>query len=203
MKEMIMRGLQLPSQPHSSEVQTLRELADLSVQIKERWPGLDHPFISKWTQTPLVGVDRSDVPWIIGPVERDPLRDARGRTVIPERELTQLKKIAEWGMPFQRIAIAHELEAEGPVNQLLPALRAGPQPCTDEVARALVGRVPAHPGVTRLVRIVDAAVRGATSVVPVNVVVNALDPIILGVIAPTPPQHDQLCLWYRLVDWLW
>jgi hypothetical protein len=43
---------------------------------------------------------------------------------------------------------------------------------------------------------------GATSTVPTRVWV-LLDPIIFGVIAPTPPQHGQLCLWYPLTAWRW
>jgi hypothetical protein len=66
-----------------------------------------------------------------------------------------------------------------------------------------VGPVPDHPGVTLAVRVFDAAVRGATSAVPVNAVVSALDPIIFGVIAPTTRQHCQLCLRYPLVAWRW
>jgi hypothetical protein len=176
------------------------ELAELSVQINERWPSLPEPLPLVWTETPLVSIDRSGVPWVIGPAERDPLRTARGRTVIPHKQRAQLKRIAKLGVPFQRLAIAHELDPEG---QLLPALRTQPQPCTNEAARALVGEVPAHPGVTRAVMVLDAAVSGATSAVGINAVVSALDPIIFGVIAPTPPQHRQLCLWYPLAAWRW
>jgi hypothetical protein len=156
-----------------------------------------------WTETPLVSIDRSGVPWLIGPAEHDPLQSARGRTVIPPKQRAQLKRIAKLGVPFQRLAIAHELDPEGPVRQLLPALRTQPQPCTNELARALVGEVPAPPGVTRAVTVLDAAVSGATSAVGINAVVSALDPIIFGVIAPTPPRHGHLCLWYPLVAWRW
>jgi hypothetical protein len=199
----MMRGLELLSLSHPPEVRTDPELAQLSVQIKDRWSSLPNPLPLVWTETPLVSIDSSGVPWVIGPAERDPLRSARGRTVIPHKQRTSLKRIAELGVPFQRLAIAHELDPEGPVRQLLPTLRAGPQPCTDELAQALVGPVPPHPGVTRAVRVFDTAVRGATSAVPINAVVSALDPIIFGVIAPTTPQHGQLCLWYPLVAWRW
>ena len=91
------------------------------------------------------------------------------------------------------------------MRQLLPELRTQPQPCTTEVARVLVGEVPAHPGVTRAVTVLDAAVSGATSAVGINAVVSVLDPIIFGVIALAlaPPRHGQLCLWYPLVAWRW
>jgi len=156
-----------------------------------------------WTETPLVSIDRSGVPWVIGPAEHDPLRSVRGRTVIPRKQRAQLKRIAKLGIPFQRLAIAHELDRQGPVRQLLPALRTQPQPCTQEVARVLVGEVPAHPGVTRAVTVLDAAVSGTTSALGINAVVSVLDPIIFGVIAPTPPRHGHLCLWYPLIAWRW
>ena len=153
-----MRGLELLSQSHP-EVLTRSELIELSVQIKDKWPSLPHPLLLEWTETPLVSLDRSGVPWVIGPAERDPLRSSRGRTVVPRRQRVRLKRMADLGVPFQRLAIAHELDPGGPVQRLLPALRDGPRTCTDEVARALVGGVPAHPGVTRGVRVLDAAVR--------------------------------------------
>jgi hypothetical protein len=198
-----MRGLELLSPSRSSKLLADPELAELSVQINQMWPSLPEPLLLEWTETPLVSLDRSGVPWVIGPAEHDPLRSTGGRTVIPHKQRTQLKRTAQLGVPFQRIAIAHELNPHGPVRQLLPALRKEPQPCTDELAQALVGPVPPHPGVTRAVRVLDAAVRGATSAVPVNAVVSALDPIIFGVIAATTPHHGQLCLWYPLVAWRW
>jgi hypothetical protein len=198
-----MRGLDLLSPSHSPKLLADPELAELSVQINQRWPSHPEPLPLAWTETPLVSIDRSGVPWVIGPAEHDPLRSSRGRTVIPHKQRAQLKRIAKVGVPFQRLAIAHELDPEGPVRQLLPALRSQPQPCTHELARVLVGEVPAHPGVTRAVMVLDAAVSGVTSAVGINAIVSVLDPIIFGVIAPTPPRHGQLCLWYPLVAWRW
>ena len=198
-----MRGLDLLTPSPLPKRQADPELAELSVQINQMWPSLPEPLPLVWTETPLVSIDRSGIPWVIGPAEHDPLRTAVGRTVIPHKQRAQLKRIAELGVPFQRLAIAHELDPQGPVGQLLPALRTQPQPCTNELARALAGEVPAHPGVTRAVMVLDAAVSGATSAVGINAVVSALDPIIFGVIAPTPPRHGQLCLWYPLVAWRW
>jgi len=198
-----MRGQQLLSPSRSSKLLADPELAELSVQINQMWPSLPEPLLLEWTETPLVSTDSSGVPWVIAPAEHDPLRSARGRTVIPHKQRAQLKRIAKLGVPFQRLAIAHELDPQGPVRQLLPALRTQPQPCTNEVARALVGEVPAHPGVTRAVMVLDAAVSGATSAVGINAVVSILDPIIFGVIAPIPPRHGQQCLWYPLAAWRW
>jgi hypothetical protein len=198
-----MRGLDLLTPSPSSNLQADPELAELSVQINQMWPSLPEPLPLAWTETPLVSIDRSGAPWVIGPAERDPLQSTRGRTVIPHKQRAQLKRIAKLGVPFQRLAIAHELDPQGPVRELLPALRTQPQPCTNEVARVLVGEVPAHPGVTRAVTVLDSAVSGATSAVGITAVVSVLDPIIFGVIAPTPPRHGYLCLWYPLVAWRW
>ncbi|MFL6047440.1 MAG: hypothetical protein ACJ72M_20320 [Propionibacteriaceae bacterium] len=198
-----MRGLKLLSQSHSSEVWSHRELAELSVEINEKWPSFRPPLQLEWTETPLASLDRTGVAWVIAPVERDPLRSPQGRTVLPRGQRARLKRIAELDVPFQRLAIAHELNPEGPVGQLLPALRDGPKACTDEVARALVGGVPENPAVTRAVEALDVLVCGAASVVPDGVWDTLLDPIIFGIIAPTPPRHGQLCLWYPLVAWRW
>jgi hypothetical protein len=131
------------------------------------------------------------------------MRGSRGRSVVPRKQFTELKRIAELGVPFQRLAIAHELDPDGPVQELLPALKMGARTCTDDVARRLVGGVPAHPDVARTVRVLDAAIGGAASAVSTYVSRIALDPIIFGIIAPTEPRHDELCLWYPLVAWRW
>jgi hypothetical protein len=198
-----MRGPDLLSLTHPPRVGTQSELSELSIQIKEKWPSLPQPVWLRWTERPLVSIDRSGVPWVIGPAERDPLQGPHGRTVLPRRQRAKLKRIAELGVPFQRLAIAHELDTEGPVRQLLPALRNGPHQCSDEVARVLVGAVPAHPGVERAIGALDAAVGGAASAVHSHLLATILDPIIFGIIAPSPPQHGQLCLWYPLAAWRW
>ena len=119
----IMRGLDLLSRSPSSKLLADPELAELSVQINQMWPSLPDHSRWPWTETPMVSIDRSGVPWVIGPAEHDPLQSARGNTVIPHKQRAQLKRIAKFGIPFQRLAIAHELDPQGPVRQLLPALR--------------------------------------------------------------------------------
>jgi hypothetical protein len=196
-----MHDLDVRPRLHPLHANTHAELADLGAHIHRRCPSLPPPLIGVWSETPVVALERSGKPWIYGPMEQDPLRGSRGRTVLPRRQRAQLKQIEKLGFPFQRLAIAHELDREGPVKHLLPALRQGPLTCTDEVARTLVGKVPTHPGVARAVRALDAAVR--TSAAPVKVLSTVLDPIIFGVIAPTTPHHGQLCLWYPLIAWRW
>jgi hypothetical protein len=198
-----MRGLELLSQSQSPEVGTPPELAGLSGQVEMRWPDLAPPLVLEWTETPLIAVDHSGVPWVIAPAERDPVRDSRGHTVVPRRQRVKLKRIAELGVPFQRLAIAHELHPDGPVKPFLPALREGPRPCTDEVARVLVGDIPTHPGTSRAIRALESPIRAATSTAPIRVLTTVLDPIIFGIIAPTAPLHGEPCLWYPLVAWRW
>jgi hypothetical protein len=178
------------------------DLVELDLQISQAWPDRNPARVLEWTEDPLVALDNCDVPWFIGPAERDPLRDERGRLVLPRKQRTQLKRIAKLSLPFQRVAIAHELDPEGPVQKLLPALSSGSQLCSDEDARALVGRIPANPGLTRALQALDSAVRVATSTVPSGIR-TMLDPIIFGIIAPNPPEHGEICLWYPLVAWRW
>jgi hypothetical protein len=198
-----MNALDVRIRPLSRKVGTQPELARLSAQIEERWPHLVPPVVLEWSERPVVVLDNHRVPWIYGPVERDPLRNRRGGTVMPHRERARLKRISELGVPFQRLVIAHELDPNGPIHDHLPALEEGPKTCTDEVARVLVGEVPAHPGVERAIRALDAAVGGAVSAMPSHLLTTILDPIIFGIIAPTPPQQGQLCLWYPLAAWRW
>jgi hypothetical protein len=198
-----MHALDVKKRTESSNVLRNAELADLEDHIQRRWRSLPNPIMLEWRESQTVGIDRSGIPWIFSPVERDPLRSSRGKTVVPDQQLARLKEIADIGVPFQRLAIAHELDPDGPVRQFLPDLESGPRTCSDELARTLVGDVPTHPGIARAVRVLDAIVGGATSALPKQLLSAVLDPIIFGIIAPTPPQHGQLCLWYPLVAWRW
>ena len=65
-----MRGLELPSQSQSREVGTQPELAGVSRQVEVTWPDLLPPLVLEWTETLLVAVDHSSVPWVIGPAGR-------------------------------------------------------------------------------------------------------------------------------------
>jgi hypothetical protein len=199
-----MNGLELRSRPHAPERKARAELASFNNYLQWVWPALPSPMTLEWSDSLVVVLDQGR-PWIYGPVERDPLQGSRGGSVLPNGVRRRLKKIVRLGVPFQRLAIAHELDREGPVGDLLPALDDGPQPCTDGVARLLVGEVPAHPGVRRAVRVLDAAVGGATFAAgfPASLVGSVLDPIVFGVIAPQPPRHGELCLWYPLAAWRW
>jgi hypothetical protein len=199
-----MYGLEVRSRPNAPERRTRAELANLGAYLQWVWPALPAPMTLGWSDSLVITLDHGR-PWIYGPAERDPLRGSRGGSVLPQRVRRQLKKIARLGVPFQRLAIAHELAREGAVSDLLPALEEGPRTCTDELARVLVGDIPAHPGVSRAVRVLDGAVAGATfaASLPASLVSSVLDPIVFGIVAPQPPQHGELCLWYPLAAWRW
>lgn len=175
------------------------ELARLEARTAWDFPTLPQPIVQRWSDEPVLLLDRRGEPWQYGPIERDPLAKD-GRTVIPRAQRRRLAAVAD--VPFQRVAIAHQLGPDGPVARLIPQLRHGPRNCTDDVARAVAGTVPPCPGTAGMLRAVDGLLRGgrrrAAAVADV-----LLDPLVFGVLAPTTPVHGQLCLWYPLAAWRW
>ena len=195
---MITPGLHAELEP--LEDASRRRLSALEASVERDWPGLADARVLPWSDEPLLLLDR-DRPWVVAPVERDPLaRD--GRTIVPGQQLRQLKELADQDLPFQRLAIAHELDPDGHVSALMPLLRSGPRTCTDEVSRTLVGPVPAHPGLVRAARALGALAGAARSTATAGLDL-LLDPIIFGVVAPSWPVHGEPCLWYPLVAWRW
>jgi hypothetical protein len=195
-----MYALDIRARPEPQDVVSLAELADLEADLSRRWPDLPDPLILEWSDAHVVALDGGEA-WTFGPAEDDPLRDRRGRSLIPRQQRAQLKATAESGVPFQRLAVAHQLEPTGPVRFLMPTLAFGARTCTDDIAKALVGPVPEHPKVALAVRLLDAAVGGALS--SAGRATALLDPILFGIIAPSPPRHGDACLWYPLAAWRW
>jgi hypothetical protein len=141
-----------------------------------------------------------------GPAELDPARGQGGRSVVPAAQLKELTAIAATNLPSRRLAIAHEIPLDGPVWELVPVMRGGPRRCSEDVARALVGPPPAHPGLRRAVRTLDAIVGGAAgSLGSAGRALSAplLDPIIFSVTAPTDLRAGEPALWIPLVAWRW
>ena len=114
-----------------------------------------------WVEQPVLVLDRG-MPWVYGPVEHDPGMTERGM-VLPRPVIRRLTELAALQLPFQRLAIAHELDPEGPVAGYLPALEAGPRPCTAAEARTLVGPPPVHPALRRAPRWHRALRRAAST----------------------------------------
>jgi hypothetical protein len=177
-------------------------LARVAEDLNRRWSDLPVPITMPFSEEPVVIMDR-DAPWLVAPAERDPLRDHDGRIALPRRPRGRLMAIAQRGIPFQRIVIAHELDPHSrPVEELRPALRLGPITHTDEQARRLVGPAPPHPGVRRAVDILDRLVDGASGAAG-RTLDAVLDPIVFGVIAATTPSHGEPALFYPLDAWRW
>ncbi|TCO13874.1 hypothetical protein EV652_12534 [Kribbella steppae] len=158
-----------------------------------------------WHDDPLIVLDGT-VPYLVTPAARDPHRGADGRHLVPTAQLAQLRRLVDAGLQFDEIAIAHELDPDGPVSTLLPVLRSGPMTCSDEVARTVVGPVPEHPGVAKVVRALDRVAGGfsaAGSLVRAGAEA-VLDPIVFGVIGLDPALRDGTpALWYPLAAWRW
>jgi hypothetical protein len=198
---MHMHCLDFRSSPRHPNRTTRAELYDLGAYLHWVWPTLPAPMVLEWSENPVVALKQS-VPWIYAPVERDPLRDSRGASIVPRRVLARLKRIARLGVPFQRVAIAHELDPDGPVGHELKDLQSGPRACTDEEARTLVGKVPPDRVVARLLRVLDGAINGATFAAR-TLARRVLNQVIYGVVGSTAPRHGDLCLWYPLAAWRW
>jgi len=175
-------------------------LAALDTALHHRWPVLRRPLVLPWTDGPLLALD-GDRPWLVAPVGHDPYTRG-GRTVVPRAQRRALGGLAAQGVPFQRIAIAHELDPAGPVQALLPALKDGPRTCTASVARQVAGPLPAHPGLVRATRALGALAGAMTSAVSASAQA-LLDPIVFGVVAQDRPAHGEPALWYPLVAWRW
>jgi hypothetical protein len=176
--------------------------ARVDAELRSRFPQLPEPLVLPWSELPVLGLDR-ETPWLYGPIERDPLAASYGRTVVPRREIRRLRKLAAWEVPFQRIAIAHELDPDGAVRDLLPELRNGPRTCTDAVASAVVGPQPVHPAVRGTARLLDAIVGQRLGKAMAGALATALDPIVLGAVGMPETTHGQLALFYPLSAWRW
>jgi len=166
----------------------------VDLDLGRRFPQLQAPRTFIWSEQPVVVLDEG-VPWLYGPVERDPLMSARGHVVLPRREIKRLRALAALDVPFERLAIAHELDPDGPASDIVPMLGDGPRTCTDPVARVLVGPQPVHPWVRRAVQIFDGAARRAAE--------KVLDPILFGVVGAPDLAHGRPAHFYPLVAWRW
>lgn len=175
--------------------------AEMDAMLRWRHPDLPDPLVLPWSELPVLGLD-GEIPWMYAPIERDPLAAPDGRTAVPRRELRRLRQLAARHVPFQRMAIAHELDPLGEVQPLLTDLEGGPRTCTDAVARAVVGAQPVHPAVRGTARALDVVLgRGAARTLAR--VAAKLDPIVFGVVGLPDPVHGQPALFYPLSAWKW
>lgn len=181
------------------DARTRAALVNARADVAARCPQLAPPATVRWSARPVAGLDRA-TPWLWGPADRDPLLGPGGPAVIPLPQLRELRRIVAAGARFDAVGVAHELDPDGPVRPLLPLLADGPRTCSDEVARELVGPVPARPGATRLL---DGLVGGAAAGRLAGALDQILDPIVFGVVAPWPLTDGVPSLWFPLVVWRW
>jgi hypothetical protein len=167
------------------------------VERRRRWSQLPAPMVLPWVEQPMLVLDRG-TPWVYGPVEHDPGMTDRG-VVLPRPVIRRLTELAALELPFQRLAIAHELDPAGPAADYLPALGAGPRLCTAAEARVLVGPPPAHPAVRRTARVLEALVGRTARVARATL----LDPILFGVVGSPEPVAGEPARYYPLVAWRW
>lgn len=181
---------------------TREELTRIAGGLQRQWPQLPASIVLPCSEHPIVGLD-GDSPWVWAQAPADPQREPDGIAVVPRDRRRQLRRIAAAGSQFDAVAVAHELDVNGPVRSLLPELRNGPRTCTDEVARTLVGPVPQHPGVARAAGMLDALFGGDALAWAGNALDLLLDPIVFGVVAPFGLTDGAPGVYQPLVAWRW
>jgi hypothetical protein len=170
-------------------------------------PALPVPRPATWMEEPFIVSDGGKL-FLGAPAERDPQRGPDGRHPMPAKARAELRRYAAAGHRFDRIAIVHELDPQGPVAVVLPVLRQGPVTCSDAVARAVVGPVPDHPATARAARSLDALVGRGTRAVGAALSSRPgllLDPVVFGVVGVggSVPRDGELATWYPLCGWMW
>lgn len=130
-----------------------------------------------WHEDPLIMLGRT-APYLVVPASTDP-ESPNAHLLLREAGIVELPRLAGTDLPFDRMAVVRELDPRGIVRQLLPELRRGPVPCSDEVARLVLGPVLFDPKV--------------------------LDLVVYGVdgIKGRPPTEGESAIWYPLLIWRW
>ena len=194
----------------SPKEQALALAAD--VRVRKHAPDLRPARIATWRETPVLTRDGGR-PWVLLPFNKDPLRNRAGGYALPEQVAKDLQRIADTGVAFDRLAVAHELAETPQAARLLAA--AGPRgvEITERQAARLIGKVPPTPELQRRAKALDATVlraltlagrglatAGAAALAPLA----GVDPILFGVVGvdgePTP---GHAALYYPLVAWVW
>lgn len=196
-----MHALDLRRDP-ALDVGTRNEIARVIAELETQFRELPPPIVLPCSDHPVVGLD-GDRAWLYSWADDDPQRGANGVAVLPRRQRRELERIAATGVRFEAVAVAHELDVNGPVRALLPELQDGPRTCTEELARALVGPVPRHPGVARAAGVLDWLVGGDALAWAGAALDRLLDPIVFGVVAPFGLDDGVPAVFQPLVAWRW
>ena len=180
-------------------------LTAIQQQVQSAVPGLASR-ITPCIDRPQLRLSSDGRVWMLSPLSCDPLTGPGGRYVLPPSAVADLRRIAAAGIEFHAMVVAHEIDPNGPARQLVPQLRDGPRSCPPDLARALVGPVPAEPRAAQLARSIGRAI---TAVVrPVQALAHEtarqLDPVIFGLIgADGRLEPGWPALWVACTSWEW
>jgi hypothetical protein len=174
-------------------------------RVQSALPGLATR-IAPCTGRPQLRLTGDGRVWMLSPLSCDPLTDPGGRYVVPPSALDDLRRIAAAGIEFHAMAVAHEIDPNGPVRQLVPQLRDGPRSCPPQLARVLVGAVPADPRADRLARSMGRALTAVAR--PMQVLARQtaglLDPVMFGLIGEDGRlEPGWPALWVACTSWEW
>lgn len=176
--------------------------------VRKLAPKLRPAHIATWREAPVLSRDRGG-PWVLVPLELDPLRTPGGGYPLPGEVSKELASIAATGVDFHRLAVAHEVSESSTVQRLLA--KAGPAGVviTARQAASVIGKVPAPPELRSKVAGFDDKIRGLVSGAAQGLASAAalpfmLDPIIFGVLGVSgPPRDGRPALYYPLAAWEW
>ena len=180
-------------------------LMALQQQIQSAVPGLASR-IGPCADRPQLRLVNGDCVWMLSPLKCDPLTGPGGRCVLPPPAVAELRRIAAAGIEFHTMVVGHEIDLNGPARQLIPQLRDGPRTCPLDLARALVGPVPADPRAAQLARSMGRAINAVAR--PVTALAREtarrLDPVIFGLIgADGRVEPGAPALWVACTKWEW
>ncbi|MEQ7845771.1 hypothetical protein [Nocardioides kribbensis] len=195
----------LPTLTAKPDKQWFEVAATRDAALRKRAPGLPAYQVAPWNPDPLLVADKG-VPWIVMPYDKDPLRTRNGGYPFPPKVKGELAALAQTGVDFDTLAIAHELDPKGAVAPLLSKIPPTGLVCDDAATKALVGQTPATEGSKRMAatlnRAGDAVAESAPKVLlglalaPVAIVAaplallaaaaDGIDPIVFGVLHVDP-----------------
>ena len=182
-----------------------QQLTTLQQQIQSAVPGLASR-IGPCIDRPQLHLANGDCIWMLSPLKCDSLAGPGGRYVLPPSAVADLRRIVDAGIEFHTMVVGHEIDLNGPARQLLPQLRDGPRSCPLDLARALVGPVPADPRAARLARSMGRAITAVAR--PVTALAREtarrLDPVIFGLIGTDGQlEPGAPALWVACTKWEW
>jgi len=191
---------------HDTVVPACRQtLTALRQQIQSAVPGLASR-IGPCIDRPQLQLANDGCVWMLSPLKCDPLTGPGGRYVLPPSAVADLRRIVAAGIDFHTMVVGHEIDLNGPARRLIPQLRNGPRSCPPDLARALVGPVPADPRAAQLARSMGRAVTAVAR--PMTALAREtarhLDPVIFGLIgADGRLEPGAPALWVACTEWEW